>query len=174
VARLAPAVLAWPGAERRAAIKANIAEEYDLPHCVGFLDGVHIVLDRAPSLEKQLQAKFYNRKGCYSLMMIAACDETKRFTYVQAGYNGAASDMRAQRESTLHTAPETLFSEGEFLLCDAGFKCTQHVIPLYKKPRKRQFEPHMVSGKDSELKRRCISTRRLRSRVSRSSTLSGC
>ncbi|TXT12420.1 uncharacterized protein COLE_02830 [Cutaneotrichosporon oleaginosum] len=167
VAKLAPSVIEWPTEERRLAIKSAIAADYDIPNCVGFLDGVHVVLDRAPALEKQLQAKFYNRKGCYSLMMIASCDETKRFTYLQAGYNGAASDMRAQRECTLTTSPELLFSKGEYLLCDAGFKCTEYVLPLYKKPRNRPYEPHMVRQQHFSSDCSSTSTARARSLVSR-------
>jgi hypothetical protein len=147
IAALAPQVLAWPTEERKAAIKAAIKEQHGMPHCVGFLDGVHIVLDRAPALPKVLQARFFSRKGSYSLMLIAACDETKRFTFAHVGYNGAASDMRAQTESLLTTDPESLFSEGEYLLCDAGFYCTDYVLPLFKKPRKEAFPPYMVSCK---------------------------
>lgn len=143
--RLVPTVIQWPTKVRRLALKCEIFDKWRLPSCVGFLDGLHVPLARRPAMPLESARGFFDRKKDYSLLLIAACDHTKRFIWARTGYNGAASDIRAQNESELTTAPQGLFSNGEWLLTDAGLRCTEHVIPMYSRDGGEDLEPHEVS-----------------------------
>lgn len=127
-------------------MKREIFTTFGIPHCIGFVDGVHIVLDRSPSLVKEAAAGYFNRKGLYALLVLAACDNDKRFTFVHYGSPGASSDTRAQQSSALHLYPEQYFDEDEYLLGDSGFVCTHNVIAMYKKERGGILMRHKVSG----------------------------
>ena len=64
---------------------------------------------------------------------MAVIDNNKRFTFMHWGYSAAASNMRVQEASRLHSNPEEYFSAGQYVLGDSGFLCTSNFIPMYRK-----------------------------------------
>ena len=126
-------VIKWPDPRRREAISTRLRRDYGIPGCVGFIDGSHIPLHKCPSFSIEKNASFFSRKHRYGLLILAVCDEAKRFTYLQTGHYASASDFRAQRSSALHRRPRELFSRDQFVLGDSGFYCSLNVIPMYRR-----------------------------------------
>ncbi|WWD21269.1 hypothetical protein CI109_105753 [Kwoniella shandongensis] len=125
--------LSWPTVARRQQIKDFVREQFGIPHCIGFIDGTHINLARAPARPEKGAAAFHSRKERYGMLLLAAVDERKRFTFIHYGYSARSSDMRAQQASRLHTDSHNFFNEDEYLLADSGFLCTTNIIPMYRK-----------------------------------------
>lgn len=68
------------------------AEEYNdrwqLPHCVGSLDGKHVRIQKPANGTSM----FYNYKKYESIVLLAACDAKYNFSYVCIGAYGSQSD----------------------------------------------------------------------------------
>ena len=69
-------------------------------HVPGALDGKHIRIQ----CHANGGSKFYNYKGYHSIVLLALVDANYRFTWVQVGAQGAASDAQLWNESTLRDA----------------------------------------------------------------------
>ncbi|CAK9784511.1 unnamed protein product [Cutaneotrichosporon oleaginosum] len=132
IASLTQSVIVWPRGKYKRALKYEIFDQYGIPGCLGFIDGVHIPLRKAPAMPEESARCFWTRKKTYALLVLAACDSTKRFIYARIGMNGAASDIRVQNESELCTNPSALFRHGEHFIGDAGFRATKYITPMYK------------------------------------------
>jgi hypothetical protein len=92
----------------------------------------HINLERAPG-RGDLAGEFHSRKERYGFNVMAVVDHTKRFTLIHWGYTARSSDMRIQANMRLDMEPEYYFEHQEFVLGDPGFKCTENIIPMFKK-----------------------------------------
>lgn len=103
-----------------------------MPDIVGFIDGTHIMLHKEPALDKDQAATFFCRKKRYAVLVLAICDDRKRFLYVQTGHHGAASDARAQLHVTMLNEPERHFSPNEVLLGDSGFTTKPELVAMYR------------------------------------------
>lgn len=133
--------VAWPSPERRKEMHLWHYDNDLLPGCIGYIDGSHVILRKCPSFEPEKNTSFFTRKKRYALLILVVCDEEKRFTYLQVGHYGSAHDTRAQKETTIHTAPERLFDHNQYVLADSGFIPTRYVVPLYKRKPHSQLEP---------------------------------
>lgn len=147
-------VIVWPDTQRRREIDLFMYSEHQLPGCLGFIDGLHIILHKSPSFGIEKNATFYSRKKRYGLLILAVCDENKVFTYLQTGHYAAAHDARAQKSSTLHQTPQGLFDGDQYILGNSGFMATQHLVPMHKKPAgrempedQRRFNDHVAKAR---------------------------
>lgn len=148
-------VVAWPGPMRRLEIETFFADKYRIPGCVGFIDGSHIILHKSPSFGIEKNAKFWSRKKRYGLLILAVCDEKKRFTYLQTGHYASANDFRAQRSSAIAHKPLELFSGEQYVLGDSGFYCDTYLVPMYRRtsgqqdlPKERaEFNDHVAKAR---------------------------
>lgn len=125
--------IAWPEAAERAAIKARIEADFDIPDCLGFVDGTHINLNCAPSKGHGNAGSFHSRKERYGFLYVAVCDDRKRFRFVHWGLSAASSDQRAQRLMRTTVAPQDFFDDGEHILADSGFTCSPTMVPMYRR-----------------------------------------
>ena len=75
---------------------------WNLPHCVGAIDGKHIAM-RCPRKSGSL---FYNYKGFFSVVLLAVVDAEYKFLYVDIGASGSGSDAGVFSQTELKEALE--------------------------------------------------------------------
>ena len=92
---------------------------------VSAIDGTHIYA----SIPLKDQPAWRNRKGFLSQNVLAACDFNGKFTYILAGWEGSAHDMRV-----LNNAKEKGFGAptGKYFLADAGYSNSSITLTPYR------------------------------------------
>ena len=68
----------------------HFGNQWNFHHAVGALDGKHVTI-RYP---RQSWSRYYNYKGCYSLVMLAFVDADYNFLWADVGINGYCSDAQ--------------------------------------------------------------------------------
>ena len=130
--------------ERRnlAAIIGGSLEKWNLPQCLGAIDGTHIPI-KAP---EHCHTDYFNRKCFHSIIVQAVCDSECRFTDVFAGWPGRAHDARVFNVSIIGgmVTNETLVPEEQelskiingkviepFLIGDPAYPLSKHLMKDY-------------------------------------------
>lgn len=113
-------------------IGANFAQKWNFPHCLGALDGKHVVM-KAPWNSGSL---YHNYKGTFSTVLLALVDANLKFIAIDVGAYGRNSDGGIFSNSNLGKAiaSDTLrFPE------DAPLPGAAHLGPM----------PYVVIGDDA-------------------------
>lgn len=120
--------LCWPDALERNRISQRMAQK-GFPGCVGFVDGTVFPLHKRPAVDGEV---FLDRKKTYSVNAQVVCDDRNIITAFYTGWPGSCADALVYSKMSLCLEAEEAFSEGEFLLADAGYRTTKTVVSQYR------------------------------------------
>ena len=90
-------VLKFPDEQRWQQIIDGFEKRWQVPNCMGALDGKHIRVKK-PNKGASL---FYNYKLFHSVVLMALVDHEYKFIWVDVGYSGGASDGQIWNQCTL-------------------------------------------------------------------------
>ncbi|XP_039310132.1 uncharacterized protein LOC120358798 [Solenopsis invicta] len=85
---LQPIVLKPPTKEDWKSFSEEFMRKWQFPNCLGAIDGRHIRI-QAPL---NSGSTFYNHKQFFSMILLAICDASYEFTWVDIGQYGSISD----------------------------------------------------------------------------------
>ncbi|KAM8701824.1 hypothetical protein ACLKA7_000673 [Drosophila subpalustris] len=114
-------------------------KQWNFPNCIGAIDGKHVSIKSPPNSG----SAFYNYKGFHSIVLMAVCDASYRFTYIDVGAYGSEGDMNAFSHCTLGKAvlsenlefPENRLLNGVstpyFMVADDAFPLNTRIMKPY-------------------------------------------
>ena len=90
-------VLKFPDEQRWQEIIDGFQKRWQVPNCMGALDGKHIRIKN----QTEEASLFYNYKRFHSVVLMALVDHEYKFTWVDVGYSGGCSDGQIWNQCTL-------------------------------------------------------------------------
>lgn len=94
---LKPIYLRQPTEQEWVHIAGSFLEQWNLPNCVGGIDGKHIHIQAPPNSV----SNYFNYKKSFSIVLFGACDANYIFTLVHVGEMGSNSDAAIFADSLL-------------------------------------------------------------------------
>jgi hypothetical protein len=106
--------------------------------CVGCVDGCYISIKKPPKNYAIHPEAFFNRKGSYSLNMLAFTDADKRIRYYESDSCGSRHDSTVFRESELNAWLQRWYGDRttpRYVLADLGYACEPFILTPYPHPK---------------------------------------
>ena len=118
-----------------------------LPFCVGFVDGTHIQLAKAPTDDP---VSYFNRKGFYSFNLQLVVDPSKQIRAYHVEQPGKVHDSKVFSLMNICKEPVKYFNEHEYLIGDQAYRLTNTTITPYRRSQKltkdhERFNYHISS-----------------------------
>ncbi|XP_021699796.1 putative nuclease HARBI1 [Aedes aegypti] len=141
ICRALSAYVADPCQESFLDVANGFNSRWNFPNCIGAIDGKHVSIKAPPNAG----SIFYNYKGFHSLALMAICDASYRFTYLDVGAYGSEGDCNIFKESKFGTDvlhdrldfPENATVNGVklpfFYVADDAFPLCKRIIKPYSK-----------------------------------------
>ena len=129
----------WPDEKERAFISRSIQRAYNLPNCVGIIDGTLLPLARKPQREDF--PDYSGRKFAYSLSTLVVADDRRRIRYHLSGFPGTAHDNRIFQATMFYESPDEYFSKAEYLLGDSAFECKPFMVSSFRNYASKPMTP---------------------------------
>ena len=141
-------------------IAENFDKKWQFPHCLGALDGKHVVLTAPPNSG----SLYYNYRGTFPVVLLALADASRRFLYIDIGVYGRNSDGGIFSNSSICNAieeklidmpgpkpipgPDYLGPVPYVFVADEAFPLTNKIMRPYPGrtlPRKKQVFNYRLS-----------------------------
>ncbi|KAJ8936202.1 hypothetical protein NQ318_007356 [Aromia moschata] len=160
---LQPKYMSTPTPEKWTSIADRYYTLWNIPNCLGSLDGKHFRIKRLP----KTGSTFYNYKGYFSIVLMACADADGLFTTIDVGEIGRNSDGAVFRTSNLGHAlqlgllelpqPRPLPLGNDdfpfYFVADEAFPLKNYIMRPYSKRtldnRKRVFNYRLSRGRRS-------------------------
>ena len=115
------------------ATSSNFFRVANFPGVIGSIDAIHLVA-RAP---EKLHDEYRNAKGKYTIILLAVCDASRKFTYVSVGYPGSYCDSKCLDSTDLGTnldnIPNDYFPLKKYhLVAGENFNLKEGLLVPYK------------------------------------------
>ena len=134
---LHPDYMALPTIEQWKEISDRYYELWNMPNCLGSIDGKHIRI-KCP---KKSGSAYYNYKGYFSIVLMACADADGLFTFISVGDYGRNSDGRVIKscgffqaliEDQLNIPPSAVLPNDESNATFPMFFLGDEAFPLHK------------------------------------------
>jgi hypothetical protein len=127
---LGPEYYYWPDEDERKKISERYRKKFNLPNCVGVIDGTLFPLLFSPQTEDA--ADYHGRKYQWSLTCVVVSDDKRRIRWYVTGYPGSAHDNRMWRRGELKTKKDQYFVLYEYIIGDTAFDPSENMVSAYK------------------------------------------
>lgn len=139
---LAPIYLRPPTEDEWKNISASFLDQWNFPNCLGAIDGKHVHVQAPPDSG----SLYFNYKKTFSMVLMAVCDASYKFTLVHSGEMGSNSDAgifadcpigQLLREGQLGIPegmaelPGSDIATPYFFVGDAAFPLSTHMMKPY-------------------------------------------
>ena len=120
----------WPNEEERKKISDVYKNKFNLPNCVGVIDGTLFPLVFMPQTKDA--SDYHGRKFQWSLTCVVVSDDQRRIRWYVTGYPGSAHDNRMWRRSPLKRRKGEYFAVFEYIIGDTAFDPSEIMVSAYK------------------------------------------
>ncbi|XP_036147861.1 protein ALP1-like isoform X2 [Monomorium pharaonis] len=93
-------------------ISEEFDNKWDFPHCIGAIDGKHIVIQ----CPRNAGSSYYNYKGSHSIVLLAVCTASYICSFVDIGSHGRRSDGASPAFNNGPTLPYCIVGDEAFPL----------------------------------------------------------
>ncbi|KAG0710363.1 putative nuclease HARBI1 [Chionoecetes opilio] len=119
----------WPSAQEAPDLEKDFRGVAGFTGVIGALGGTHISI-KTPN---NLKTNYINSDKKHSVILMATCDNKKKFTYIDVGTPGSADDNSAFTSSSLYTgisedAQAYFSSPSHHIIGDLAFTLSHHVM----------------------------------------------
>jgi hypothetical protein len=126
---LQPMFIKWHCASEKSSM-SNRMNVKGFPMCVDIMDRTLFLLQQQP--EQSDYVDFSNRHQQYSLSTMIVCNDCCQILFHDSGWHGSVHDQCVFKGSKIFNNTDKYLKRGEYIIADAGYANTNHIITSYK------------------------------------------